>query len=58
MRIVTYLQISTLFSTAGRITCQLLNVHGFNDISWTEMHVAEPLLPESSSLEAKIATEK
>jgi hypothetical protein len=37
---------------------QLLNVHGINDVRQTEMHTAEPLVPEPSSLEVKISTEK
>ena len=30
---------------------QLLNVHGFNDVRQTEVHTAEPLVPESSAFE-------
>jgi hypothetical protein len=37
--------------------CQLLNVHGFNDIRQTEIHTAEPLVPEPSSFEVEIAVE-
>jgi hypothetical protein len=29
--------------------CQLLNVHGVNDVRQTEIHTAEPLVPEPSS---------
>jgi len=28
-----------------------LNVHGFNDVRQTEVHTAEPLVPESSAFE-------
>jgi hypothetical protein len=38
--------------------CQLLNVHGFNDIRQTEIHTAEPLVPWPSSSEAEIGIEK
>jgi hypothetical protein len=31
--------------------CQLLNVHGFNDVRQTKIHTAEPLVPEPSSSE-------
>jgi hypothetical protein len=30
--------------------CQLLNVHGVNDVRQTEIHAAEPLVPEPSSV--------
>jgi hypothetical protein len=30
---------------------QLLNVHGINDVRQTEMHTAEPLVPQPSSFE-------
>jgi hypothetical protein len=38
--------------------CQLLNVHGVNDVWQTEIHTAEPLVPEPSSSEVEIAIEK
>jgi hypothetical protein len=38
--------------------CQLLNVHGVNDVRQTEIHAAEPLVPEPSSFEVEIAIEK
>jgi len=39
---------------------QLLNVlvHGVNDVRRTEMHTAEPLVPELSAFEVELATEK
>jgi hypothetical protein len=37
---------------------QLLNVHEFNDITQTEIHTAEPPVPDPSALEFKIAIEK
>jgi hypothetical protein len=38
--------------------CQLLNVHGVNDIRQTEIYTAEPLVPEPRSFEVEIAIEK
>jgi hypothetical protein len=38
--------------------CQLLNVHGVNAVKQTEIHTAEPLVPEPSSFEVEIAIEK
>jgi hypothetical protein len=35
-----------------------LNVHGVNDVRQTEIHTAEPLVPEPSSSEVEIAIEK
>jgi len=37
---------------------QLLNVHGVNDVGQTEMHTAEPQVPELSAFEVEISTEK
>jgi hypothetical protein len=38
--------------------CQLLNVPGINDVRQTEIHTAEPLVPEPSSFEVHISVEK
>jgi hypothetical protein len=38
--------------------CQLLNVHGVNDVRQTEIHTAEPLVPEPRPSEVEIAIEK
>jgi hypothetical protein len=35
-----------------------LNVHGVNDVKQTEIHTAEPLVPELSSFEFEIAIEE
>jgi hypothetical protein len=35
-----------------------LNVHGDNDVRQTEIHTAEPLVPEPSAFEAEMAIEK
>jgi len=37
---------------------QILNVHGINDVRQTEIHTAEPLVPEPSSSEFELAIEK
>jgi hypothetical protein len=37
---------------------QLLNIHGVNDVRQTEVHTAEPLVPEPSASEVEMATEK
>ena len=37
---------------------QLLNVQGVNDVRQTEIHTAEPVVPESSASEDEVAIEK
>ena len=37
---------------------QLLNVHGVNDVRHTEIHAAEPLVPEPSAFEVELVIEK
>jgi hypothetical protein len=37
---------------------QLLNVHWVNDVRQTEVHTAEPLVPEPSAFEVEMAIEK
>jgi hypothetical protein len=37
---------------------QLLNVHGVGDVRQTEIHTAEPIVPELSAFEDEMATEK
>jgi len=37
---------------------QLLNVHRVNDVRQTEIHTAEPLVPELSAFEAELVNEK
>jgi len=36
---------------------QLLNVHEVNDVRQTEIHTAEPLVPEPSAFEFEMAVE-
>jgi len=37
---------------------QILKVHGVNDVRQTEIHTAEPLVPEPSASEVELAIEK
>jgi hypothetical protein len=37
---------------------QLFNIHGVNDVRQTEVHTAEPLVPEPSAFEVEMAIEK
>jgi hypothetical protein len=38
--------------------CKLLYVHGVNKVRQTEMHTAEPFVPESSSFVVEITIQK
>jgi hypothetical protein len=38
-------------------SCQLLNVHGTGDVRQTEMHTAEPFMPEPSDSEIEVDIE-
>jgi hypothetical protein len=38
--------------------CQLFNILGVNDVRQTEVHMAEPLVPETSAFEVEMAIEK
>jgi len=38
--------------------CQLLNVHGVNDVGQSEIHTAEPLVTEPSASEGDLAIDK
>jgi len=35
--------------------CQLLKVHAVNDVRQTEIHTAEPLIPEPSCFKVEVA---
>jgi hypothetical protein len=53
--------LADFYSTLNRwknFFCQILNVNVVNDIRQTEMHTAEPLVPERSSFDAEIAIQK
>jgi hypothetical protein len=38
--------------------CQLLNVHRANEVRQTEIHTADPLVPECRAFEVKMVIEK
>jgi hypothetical protein len=42
----------------GNHFSQLLNIHGVNDVRQTEVHTAEPLVPEPSAFAVEMAIEK
>jgi hypothetical protein len=48
----------SIFCLGEIITCQLLNVHVVSDVRQTEIHTAEPLVPEPSDFEIEMAIEK
>ena len=48
----------SILNSWRNISCQLLNVHGVNDVRQTEIHTAEPLVPEPSAFDVKMAVEK
>jgi len=53
-------EIENSYSTLNRwknYFCQLLIVHGISDVRQTEMHTAEPSVPEPSSFEVEISIE-
>jgi len=47
MKMAIYLQISRVFCTDGRITCQLLNVDGINVVRQTAGHYNRNLVLSS-----------
>ena len=47
-----------IFNGWGDHFSQILDVHGVNDIRQTEIHTAEPLVPEPRASEDKMAIEK
>jgi hypothetical protein len=56
---VVWLQTPTVFWLGGGTTVsQLLNVHGVNDVRQTEIHTADPLVPELSTFEVEMVIEK
>jgi hypothetical protein len=59
MRRVIWLQTVTVFwLVGGKIFSQILNVRGVNDVRQTEIHTADPIVPEPSAFEGEMATEK
>jgi hypothetical protein len=41
----------SILNSWRNISCHLLNVHGVNDVRQTEIHTAEPLVPEPSAFD-------
>jgi hypothetical protein len=48
----------SILNSWRNILCQLLNVHGVDDVRQTEIHTAEPLVCEPSAFDVKMAVEK
>jgi hypothetical protein len=48
----------SIFKSWKNYFCQLLNVHGVNNVRQTEIHTVKPLAPKPSSFEVEIAIEK
>jgi len=46
------------FARSRNHLSQLLNVHGVNDVRQTEIHTAEPLVPEPRVFEFELVIEK
>jgi len=56
---VIWLQTATVFLSRWKNHFSvLLNIHGVNDVRQTEIHTAEPLVPETSAFEVELAAEK
>jgi hypothetical protein len=53
-----YADSHNVLTTLKNYFCQLLNVHGVNDIRHIKMHTAEPLVPEPHSFEVETAVDK
>jgi hypothetical protein len=49
---------SSIVAMWSKYISQLLNVHGVNVVRKTEIHTAEPLVPEPSAFEVDMAIEK
>jgi hypothetical protein len=47
-----------IFNRWKNYFCQLLNVHGVGGVRQTEMHTAEPFVPEPSTSEVQVAIGK
>jgi hypothetical protein len=57
-REATYLRILKIWNAWKNNFCQLLNVHGAGGVKQTEMHTAEPSVPQPSASEAEVAIGK
>ena len=53
------MQIPTVFWLGGETTFLIcFNVHGVSNVRQTEIHTAEPLVPELGAFEVEMAVEK
>ena len=52
-----WLQTPTVFWLCEEHFSHLLNIHGVNDVRQTEIHTAEPLVPDPSAFKVEMATE-
>jgi hypothetical protein len=48
----------TILNRQKNYFCQLLNIHGAGGVRQTEMHTAEPFVPEPSTSEVEVTTGK
>ena len=48
----------SILTSWGKYFCQLLNVHGVNDVRQTEIHTVEPPVPDPSAVEVEVAVGK
>jgi len=55
---VIWLQITNIFSLWWSHFSQLFGVHGFSDLRQTEIHTAQPIVPELSAFEVEMAIEE
>jgi dihydroorotase len=55
---VIFLQIQSVLNRQKNFFNQVLNVHGVHDVRQMDIHTVEPLVPELSLVEVKIAIGK
>jgi len=55
---VIWLRPHSILARWRKIFPQVLNVIGFTDVKQTEIHIAEPLVPQPSAFDVEMATEK
>jgi hypothetical protein len=59
MERMTWLQTATVFWLGGEtISLRYLNVHWFNVVRQTEMHIVQALMPEPGAFELELVIEK
>jgi hypothetical protein len=57
-RVIWLLTPHNIMARWWKHSSQLLNVHGVNDVRHTEIHTAEPLVPQPSAFEVELAIGK